>query len=164
LQGFEGSLYVLRRSASYGSSFLSITRSDACLTNQGAPTVFPYILHHLLLLAIKNVLKGEELSSALSQLAKITEKNSLAVFKDEEATATSQNGGGGEEGGDKWPVAVHALNVLRLVFLDAFIGEHVFPYVSLGIKVMISSCCYYVVVVVVVVVTFLVEMLKCTFL
>ena len=45
-------------------------------------------------------------------------------------TATSAPGAVATDGAVDWRVGVHAMNVCRLVFLDAYVGDDVLRYVG----------------------------------
>jgi hypothetical protein len=93
-------LYVLRRSASFGYSFLSIARADPGLGGGGARS-------ELLSAADGGPSEGPSGSGGGTVLPFIMEK----LLGCAEATTTAAS--------SDYRVGVHALNMLRLVFADA---------------------------------------------
>jgi hypothetical protein len=133
-------LYVLRRSASFGFSFLSIARADPGLASgtagmvvattsgggasgnsgESGSSVLEYIMQSLLFCAVRTTMPA--LSAPSSSSASPSD-------------SAADSGGGINSNSDEWRVGVHALNVLRLVFLDTVVGEAVTQHVPVATKV-----------------------------
>eukprot|EP00903_Cladosiphon_okamuranus_P018216 g16755.t1 len=110
--------FVLRRSAGLALAFMAILRAEPRSVD---PVLLPRCMRQLLAIAMT---KADKAGSNAYQLG-VPESNCTNQVAPAAEQATVSAGSSGD-----WKSTVHALNVLRLVFVDATLGDDVGTYVT----------------------------------
>jgi Putative death-receptor fusion protein (DUF2428) len=108
----EQQVFILRRSAGFAYSFLSLMRSES---SNCKPTLLPTAMRVLL----KCIERG------LEDIPSTGDAKSLKMFSEQ-----NSDGGDMEAHAASWRICVHALNVIRMILIDSALSPELDTFIA----------------------------------